>query len=72
MKIFNTIHNESSEQTRNNSEYLQSGKQYFKKSTVNVILNGESANYFIQKSGTKEECLLSPLTYCDTSLSKSQ
>ena len=40
--------------------YLNIIKAIYDKSTVNIILNGEKLKAFYLKSGTRQECKLSP------------
>ena len=43
--------------------YLNIIKAIYDKSTANIILNGEKLKAFPPKSGTRQECLLSPLLF---------
>ena len=42
--------------------YLNIIKALYEKPTVNIILNGEKLRAFLLRSGTRQGCLLSPLT----------
>jgi hypothetical protein len=59
---FNTIHNKSSDETRNRRNVSQHYKGY-DKSVANIILNGEKLKPFPLKSGTRQGCPLSPLLF---------
>ena len=41
----------------------QHKKGYLSKPTVNILLNGEKLKAFLQNSGTRQECLLSPALF---------
>ena len=43
--------------------YLNMVKAIYEKPTVNIILSGEKLKAFPLKSGTKQECSLSPLLF---------
>ena len=43
--------------------YLNIIKAIYDKPTANIIFNGEKLKAFPQKSGTREECPLSPLLF---------
>ena len=43
--------------------YLNMVKAIYEKPTVNIILSGEKLKAFPLKSGTKQECPLSPLLF---------
>ena len=43
--------------------YLTIIKAAYEKSTVNIILNGEKLRAFPQRSGTRQGCHLSPLSF---------
>ena len=43
--------------------FLNIVKAIYDKPTANVILNGENLNAFPLKSGTRQGCLLSPLSF---------
>ena len=43
--------------------YLNLIKTIFNKPTINIILNGEKLKVFLLRSGTRQECPLSPLLF---------
>ena len=43
--------------------YLSIGKTIYDKPTANIILNGEKLNAYPLRSGTRQECPLSPLLF---------
>ena len=43
--------------------YLNIVKAIYDKSTANIIFNGENLKAFLLKSGTRQECSLSPLLF---------
>ena len=43
--------------------YLNLVKAIYEKATANIILNGEKLKAFPPRSGTKQECPLSPLLF---------
>ena len=43
--------------------YLNIIKAIYDKSTANIILNGEKLKAFLLRSGTRQECSLSPLLF---------
>ena len=43
--------------------YLNTVKAIYDKPTANIILNGEKLNAYPLRSGTRQECSLSPLLF---------
>ena len=62
-KPFTSIYDKNSPESRNRRNISQHNKAIYDKPTANIILNGEKLKAFPLKSGTREECPLSPLLF---------
>ena len=56
--MINTLRNVGREET-----FLNIIKTIYDKPTANILLNGENLKFFPLKSGTRQECPLSPLLF---------
>ena len=56
--MINTLRNVGREET-----FLNIIKTIYDKPTANILLNGENLKFFLLKSGTRQECPLSPLLF---------